>query len=150
MPKHIYIAMEDPHPRNRGAGIALIRQAETELAFRTPETLREWFKAWCDCVPEYDLRNMIATWSRRFPSLTGLETQLPYSPDAACDVAGEIYRRAQHMNPDQHVMNRWVVPNKLTARNILSADTEKMTIVGVSRQETYDMLFLNGKRGAEK
>lgn len=128
----------------------LIRQAETELAFRTPETLREWFKAWCDCVPEYDLRNMIATWSRRFPSLTGLETLLPYAPDAACDVAGEIYRRAQYMNPDQHVMNRWVVPNKLTARNILSADTEKMTTVSVSRQETYDILFLIGKHGAEK
>lgn len=46
----------------------LITQAETELAFRTPETLRGWFAAWCDCVPEYDLKNMIAAWARRVTS----------------------------------------------------------------------------------
>ncbi|WP_416413879.1 plasmid SOS inhibition protein A [Pantoea sp. App145] len=51
-----------------------IRQSETELAFRTPETLRGWFAAWCDSVPENDLKNMIAVWARRFPSLSGLET----------------------------------------------------------------------------
>ncbi len=95
----------------------LIRQAETELAFRTPETLRGWFVAWRDSVPEYDLKNMIAAWARRFPSLNGLETLMPYSGEVACEVAGEIHLRALHMDSAQKGMNRWLVPNKLTAQN---------------------------------
>ncbi|WP_313618937.1 plasmid SOS inhibition protein A [Pantoea septica] len=90
-----------------------IRQAETELAFRTPDTLRGWFDAWRDCVPEYDLKNMISAWASRFPSLTGLETLQLYAPDAACEVAGEIYLRALNMDSGQQEMNRWLVPNKL-------------------------------------
>lgn len=43
-----------------------IRQAEIELAIRTTDTLRGWFSAWCDDVPEYDLKNIIAVWARRF------------------------------------------------------------------------------------
>jgi len=92
-----------------------IRQAETELAFLTPEKLRGWFSAWCDDVPENDLKNMIAAWARRFPSLNGLETLQPYAGDVACEVAGEIHLRALHMNPDQQEMNRWLIPNKLAA-----------------------------------
>lgn len=95
-----------------------IRQAETELAFRTPNTLSGWFDAWCDCVPEYDLKNMIAAWSRRFPSLSYLETLQLYAPDAACDVAGEIHLCAQHMSDAQREMNSWLVPNKLMAKPI--------------------------------
>ncbi|WP_313052650.1 plasmid SOS inhibition protein A [Pantoea piersonii] len=90
-----------------------IRQAETELAFRMPDTLRDWFEAWCNSVPEYDLKNMIAAWSRRFPSLIGLETLQLYANDAACEVAGEIQLRALHMDSDQQEMNRWLIPNKL-------------------------------------
>lgn len=99
-----------------------IRQAETELAFRTPDTLRCWFAAWCDSVPENDMKNMIAAWARRFPSLNGLETLLPYAVDVACEVAGEIHLRSLHMDSAQKEMNRWLVPNKLTARNIFSRD----------------------------
>lgn len=102
-----------------------IRQAETELAFRTPETLRGWFAAWCDSVPENDLKNMIAAWARRFPSLNGLETLQPYAGDVACEVAGEIHLRSQHMDSAQKGMNRWLVPNKLTARNILCPADDK-------------------------
>lgn len=91
-----------------------IRQAELELAFRTPETLRGWFSAWSDDVPEYDLKNMIAAWARRFPSLAGLETLQLYADEAACEVAGEIHQRALCMSPVQNDLNRWLVPNKLT------------------------------------
>jgi len=94
-----------------------IRQAETELAFRTPETLRGWFSAWCDDVPENDLKNMIAAWARRFPSLNGLETLQPYAADAACEVAGEIHYRSQQMDFAHKAMNSWLVPNKLTAQS---------------------------------
>lgn len=97
-----------------------IRQAETELAFRTPETLRGWFAAWCGSVPENDLKNMIAAWARRFPALNGLETLQPCAGDVACEVAGEIHLRSLHMGSAQKGMNRWLVPNKLTSRNILS------------------------------
>lgn len=100
----------------------LIRQAETELAFRTPETLRGWFAAWCDSVPENDLKNMIAVWARRFPSLSSLETLQPYAGDIACEVAGEIYLQSKHMDSGQKEMNRWLVPNKLTARDIIFTD----------------------------
>lgn len=92
-----------------------IRLAETELAFRTPETLRGWFSAWCDDVPENDLKNMIAAWARRFPSLNGLETLQPYAGDVACEVAGEIHLRSLHMDRAQKDMNRWLIPNKLAA-----------------------------------
>lgn len=102
-----------------------IRQAETELAFRTPETLRGWFALWCDSVPENDMKNMIAAWARRFPSLNGLETLQPYAGDVVCEVAGEIHLRSLHMDSAQKGMNRWLVPNKLTARNILSQGDEK-------------------------
>ncbi|CDK23900.1 plasmid SOS inhibition protein A (plasmid) [Erwinia amylovora LA637] len=102
-----------------------IRQAETGLAFRTPETLRGWFAVWCDSVPENDLKNMIAAWARRFPSLNGLETLQPYAGDVACEVAGEIHLRSLYMDSAQKDMNRWLVPNKLTARNILSQGDEK-------------------------
>lgn len=102
-----------------------IRQAETELAFRTPETLRGWFTAWCESVPENDLKNIIAAWARRFPSLSYLETLMPYAGDVACEVAGEIRLRSLHMDNAQKAMNGWLVPNKLTARNILSPNGEK-------------------------
>lgn len=91
-----------------------IRQAEIELAFRTPDTLRGWFSAWCDDVPEYDMKNMIAAWARRFPALTDLETLQLWSEDAACEVAGEIHLRALHMSCAQAALNSWLVPNKLT------------------------------------
>ncbi|MDL4916197.1 MAG: plasmid SOS inhibition protein A [Enterobacterales bacterium endosymbiont of Blomia tropicalis] len=102
-----------------------IRQAETELAFRTPETLRGWFAAWRDSVPGNDLKNMIAAWARRFPSLNDLETLQPYAGDVACEVAGKIHLRSLHMDSTQKNMNHWLVPNKLTARNILSRDGKK-------------------------
>jgi len=95
----------------------LIRQAETELAFRTPDTLRVWFAAWRDSVPEHDLKNIIAAWARRFSSLNGLETLMPYSGDVSCEVAGEIHLRSQRMDSAQKGMNSWLVPNKLTAQN---------------------------------
>lgn len=101
-----------------------IRQAETELAFRTPETLRGWFAAWCDSVPENDLKNMIAAWARRFPSLNSLETLQPYSGDVACVVAGEIHLRSLHMDSAQKDMNHWLVPNKLTAQTEPAFQTE--------------------------
>lgn len=71
-------------------------------------------------MPENDLKNMIAAWARRFPSLNGLETLQPYAGDVSCEVAGEIHLRSLHMDSAQKDMNRWLVPNKLTARNILS------------------------------
>ena len=102
-----------------------IRQAETGLAFRTPETLRGWFTAWCDSVPENDLKNMIAAWARRFPSLNGLETLQPYTGDVACEVAGEIHLRSLHMDSAQKSMNRWLVPNKLTAQSYQKQVTDE-------------------------
>lgn len=102
-----------------------IRQAETELAFRTPETLRGWFAVWCDSVPENDLKNMIAAWARRFPSLSGLETLQPYAGDVACEVAGEIHLRSLHMDSAQKGMNHWLVPNKLTAQPCQEQVTDK-------------------------
>lgn len=71
------------------------------------------------------MKNMIAAWARRFPSLNGLETLQPYAGDVACEVAGEIHLRSLHMDRAQKGMNRWLVPNKLTARNILSQGDEK-------------------------
>ena len=106
-----------------------IRQAETGRAFRTPETLRGWFAVWCDSVPENDLKNMIAAWARRFPALNGLETLQPYAGDVACEVAGEIHLRSLHMDSAQKDMNRWLVPNKLTAHaETLLLDDKDCTI----------------------
>ncbi|MEJ6890812.1 hypothetical protein V3594_42825, partial [Bradyrhizobium diazoefficiens] len=62
-------------------------------------------------------KNMIAAWARRFPSLNGLETLQPYAGDVACEVAGEIHLRSLHMDSAQKGMNRWLVPNKLTAQS---------------------------------
>lgn len=119
-----------------------ICQAEIELAFRTPDTLRSWFTAWCDFVPEHDLKNMIRVWSRRFPSLVGLETLQLYSPDAACDVAREIQQRVPHIGTMQRELNRWLIPNKLQRP---SAKNEDKT---VSSCETHAIMFLNTKHGA--
>lgn len=119
-----------------------ICQAETELAFRTPDTLRGWFTAWCDFVPEHDLKNMIRAWSRRFPSLAGLETLQLYSPDAACDVAWEIQQRVPHISTVQREMNRWLVPNKLQRPGMKNDDNF------VSSRETHAIMFLNTKHGA--
>lgn len=119
-----------------------ICQAEIELAFRTPDTLRSWFTAWCDFVPEHDLKNMIRVWSRRFPSLVGLETLQLYSPDAACDVAWEIQQRVPHIGTMQRELNRWLIPNKLQRP---SAKNEDKT---VSSCETHVIMFLKTKHGA--
>jgi len=76
------------------------------------------------CQPEAAAQNkavlvFTSAWSehRRFPSLNDLETLMPYSGDVACEVAGEIHLRALHMDSAQKGMNRWLVPNKLTAQN---------------------------------
>lgn len=100
-----------------------IRQAETELAFRTLEAQRGWFAVWCDSVPENDQKNMIAAWARRFLLLSGLETLQPYTGDVACEVVSEIHLRSLRMDSAQKGMNRWLVANKLTARNILSRNS---------------------------
>lgn len=57
--------------------------------------------------------------ARRFPSLGDLETLQPYAEDVACEVAGEIHLRSLHMDSVQKDMNRWLVPDKLTFRDIL-------------------------------
>lgn len=119
-----------------------IRQAEIELAFRTPDKLRDWFTVWCDFMPEHDLKNMIRAWSHRFPSLAGLETLQLYSPDAACDVAWKIQQRVPHIGTMQREMNRWLIPNKLQRPGVKNEDKI------VSSCETYAIMFLKTKHGA--
>ncbi|WP_058973961.1 hypothetical protein [Type-D symbiont of Plautia stali] len=68
---------------------------------------------------------MVAAWARRFLSLNDLETLQQYAGDVAFEVAGEIHLRSLHMDSKQKNMNHWLVPNKLTARNILSRDGKK-------------------------
>jgi len=119
-----------------------ICQAEIGLAFHTPDTLRNWFASWCNFVPEHDLKNMIRVWSRRFPSLAGLETLQLYSFDAACDVVWEIQQRVPHIDTKQREMNRWLTPNKLQQPSVQNEDKD------VSSCETHAIMFLKTKRGA--
>ncbi|MBW1215789.1 plasmid SOS inhibition protein A [Pantoea allii] len=74
---------------------ALTAQAEIELAFQTPATVASWASKWSDTeVSESELVSQFYRWADRFPSMAGFRSE----------EAGEAVR----------VLERWMVPNKLT------------------------------------
>ncbi|EBG6971523.1 plasmid SOS inhibition protein A, partial [Salmonella enterica subsp. enterica] len=92
--------------------LALVAQAEMELAFHSPETVGSWHARWSDRVAEHDLETLFWQWGERFPSLAGMARwqwqDMPFWQVIA--EAGMAAREAGHAVRE---MERWMVPNKL-------------------------------------
>ncbi|EME7236715.1 plasmid SOS inhibition protein A [Salmonella enterica] len=96
---------------------ALAGQAEIELAFHTPETVRSWSARWSGTeVHQYDLEEMFWRWSERFPSLAPMERwMMANQPFWSVMVESDVL--AKESPEPVRQMERWMVPNKLTHRS---------------------------------
>lgn len=95
---------------------ALAGQAEIELAFQTPETVSSWSARWSGSeLRQYDLEEMFWRWSERFPSLSGLEHWM-FEGEHFWKVMAETNALAWENPESVRQLERWMVPNKLTAR----------------------------------
>lgn len=94
------------------ARLALVGQAEIDLAFHTPETVSSWASRWSSVVREYDLEQMFWRWSERFPSLSELE-QWAFRDEPLWAVTHEACQLAKTAAPQVKALERWMVPDKL-------------------------------------
>ena len=93
---------------------ALAGQAETELAFHTPETVSSWSARWSGTeLRQYDLEEMFWRWSERFPSLSGLEHWM-FEGEHFWKVMAETKALVRESPDAVRQLERWMVPNKLT------------------------------------
>lgn len=92
---------------------ALIGQAEIDLAFHTPETVKSWYARWRQTdISENALDDMFFCWSEHFPSLATLEKwQWDNEPHWA--LMYEIQELAKEAPAHIKELERWMVPNKL-------------------------------------
>ncbi|BDO22545.1 hypothetical protein KAM645c_56350 (plasmid) [Klebsiella quasipneumoniae subsp. quasipneumoniae] len=96
---------------------ALAGQAEIELAFHTPETVSSWSARWSGTeLRQYDLEEMFWRWSERFPSLEPMERWTMES-QPFWTVMAETNALARESPGSVRQLERWMVPNKLTARS---------------------------------
>jgi hypothetical protein len=96
---------------------ALAGQAEIELAFQTPETVSSWSARWSGTeLRQYDLEEMFWRWSERFPSLEPMERWMT-EDQPFWTVMAETDALARENPESVRQMERWMVPNKLTARS---------------------------------
>lgn len=93
---------------------ALAGQAETELAFHTPETVSSWGARWSGSkLRQYDLEEMFWRWSERFPSLEPMERWMMEN-QPFWSVMAETKALARESPEAVRQLERWMVPNKLT------------------------------------
>lgn len=97
---------------------AQVGQAEIDLAFQTPETVRSWFSRWRQTeIRDTVLDDMFFRWSERFPSLATLERwQWDHQPHWA--LMYEVQALANEASPGVRAQERWIVPNKLVHREV--------------------------------
>ncbi|MCT4709203.1 plasmid SOS inhibition protein A [Enterobacteriaceae bacterium H11S18] len=93
---------------------ARVGQAEIDLAFQTPETVNAWCSRWRQtAVSESMLDDMFFRWSERFPSLKSVE-RWQWENEPRWTLMYEVQALAKEATPQVRVMERWMVPNKLT------------------------------------
>ncbi|QXB24160.1 plasmid SOS inhibition protein A [Lelliottia amnigena] len=91
-------------------------QAEIDLAFQTPETLRAWYASWSQQdIRDYDIQRMLWAWTERSPSLSHL-VKAYY--DCAHDIVLDVHDVAETSTPEEKALERWMVPNKITLRSV--------------------------------
>lgn len=96
---------------------ALVGQAEVELAFQTPETLRAWYQQWSQQdIRSYDLDTMFWQWSKRFPSLRDVLGWYVYSHEPLWRLVDEVSQCAMDASADVRALDQWLLPNKLGLR----------------------------------
>lgn len=96
---------------------ALAGQAEIELALHTPDTVSYWSARWSGTeLRQYDLEDMFWRWSERFPSLEPMERWMMES-EPFWMVMAETGALARESPGSVRQLERWMVPNKLTARS---------------------------------
>jgi hypothetical protein len=92
---------------------ALVGQAETELAFQTPETVKSWSSRWRQTeIRGNDLDDMFFRWSERFPSLATLE-RWHWDNEPHWALMYEVQALAKEAPEPVKSLERWMVPNKL-------------------------------------
>jgi len=96
---------------------ARVGQADVELAFQTPETLRAWYQQWSqqDIRPD-DLDTMFWQWSKRFPSLRDVLGWYAYGSEPLWRLVDEVSHSAMEMSADVRALDQWLLPNKLGLR----------------------------------
>ena len=94
----------------------LTGQAEIDLAFHTPETVRTWYAHWAQQdIRDYDLEKMLWAWTERCPSLAHLVRGYYQS---ALEVVLDVHDVAAASSPEERELERWMVPNKITLREV--------------------------------
>ena len=93
-----------------------VGQAEIDLAFQTPETLRAWYESWSrQDIRDYDIQRMLWTWTERSPSLSHL-VRAYY--DRAHDIVLDVHDVAASSTQAEKTLECWMVPNKITLRSV--------------------------------
>ncbi|MGE9553639.1 plasmid SOS inhibition protein A [Erwinia amylovora] len=96
------------------ARLALTAQAEIELAFQTPATAASWASRWTDTeVLQSDLISMFYRWAGRFSSMAGF-VSLYFYGEPLWRLTAEAGFRSKEASEAMRVLDRWMVPNKLT------------------------------------
>lgn len=96
---------------------ALVRQAETELAFHTPETIRSWYACWSEKeLHQYDIEAIFWRWRKRFPSLKSLKYWMMEGYSFR-DVIDECDALLKESHESVRQWDRWMIPNKLPDRS---------------------------------
>lgn len=93
-----------------------VAQAEIDLAFQTPETVRTWYVQWSQQdIRDFDLERILWAWSERCPSLAHLVRAYYQS---ALEVVLDAHDVAAASTPEERELERWMVPNKITLREV--------------------------------
>jgi len=98
---------------------SVVGQAEIELAFQTPETLRAWYAHWSQQdIRSYDLEHMFWAWAGRFPSLTEVHRWDSRGQEPLWQMVDVVGHVSQKTCAEQQALDRWLVPNKLPFREV--------------------------------
>lgn len=93
---------------------SLLGQAEIELAFCSPGTIRPWYDTWTRRdLRLYDLSELVYAWIARFPSLGHFDRYfLRYEP--LWVVMLEVNRHADDQSEFEAYLDRLMLPNRLS------------------------------------
>lgn len=95
----------------------LVGQAEIDLAFQTPVTLRTWYERWSQHdISRYDMQRMVWAWLERCPSLARIERR-DYYGEPLWMLESEIRDVALSLTEEERALEQWLVPDKLTDRS---------------------------------
>lgn len=113
----LYTRQEQRRSRERNDAYQnLVGQAEIDLAFQTPETLRAWYESWSQHeVREYDIQRMLWAWTERCPSLSHLVREWY---ERAYEIVGDVQDVAKKASSAAKELERWMVPNKITLKDV--------------------------------